>query len=275
MVIIFRMANLAFPLGLLFGQMDSFAKSGIRYSKSQRAGLFVFVFGLLMFEIFSLKLNFNKTEEEFAVVTKSEIVRTPLQSGQFDKTALSEFDPNELDQQDWMKLGFSEKQSNTIIKYKYSLGGYFSGRQQLSECFVISEKKFAEIEPYIVFGDFEKHKNQNSNFQSSDSNQKINYKKFNPNQYSQKDWQKIGFSEKQAASIIKYKMSLGGNFSSVDQIKSCYMISEKKFYEMRPYIVLASVASKPKKSFQDNSSIKLIETQDTLSESGTISIIED
>lgn len=255
--------------------MDSFAKSRIRYSKSQRAGLFVFAFGLILFEIFSLKLNFNKTEEDFAVVTKSEIIRGSEQTKQSGKSVMSEFDPNELDQQGWMKLGFSEKQSNTIIKYKYSLGGYFSGRQQLSECFVISEKKFAEIEPYIVFGDFEKFKNRNSNFQFADSSQKIYYKKFNPNQYSQKDWQNIGFSEKQAASIIKYKMSLGGNFGSIEQIKSCYMISERKFNEMKPYIVLTSVASKPKKSVQDNSSIQLIEAEENPAAPGTIEIIED
>jgi len=255
--------------------MGSFTKSRIRYSKSQRAGLFVFAFGLILFEIFSLKLNFNKNEEDFAVVTKSEIIGESVQTEQSGKEVLSEFDPNQLDQQDWMKLGFSEKQSNTIIKYKYSLGGYFSNSQQLSECFVISEKKFAELKPYIVFGDFEKYKNQNSNFQFKDSNQKINYKKFNPNQYSQKDWQNIGFSEKQAVSIIKYKMSLGGNFSSLEQIKSCYMISERKFNEMKPYIVLTSVASKPKQSVRDNSSIKLIEAEENPTVSGTISIIED
>lgn len=56
-------------------------------------------------------------------------------------------------------------------------------------------------------------------------------------------------------------MSLGGNFSSLEQIKSCYMISEKKFNEMKPYIVLTSVASKPKPVVQDNSSIQLIDAE--------------
>lgn len=255
--------------------MESFVKSGIRYSKSQRAGLFVFVSGLILFEIFSLKLNFNTTEDELAVVVQSEIYGNSDRSELNETFKLSNFDPNDLDQQGWMKLGFSEKQTNTIIKYKYSLGGYFSDKQQLSECFVISEKKFAEIEAYIEFGDFEKYKNQNSDFKFADSNQKINYKKFNPNQYSQKDWQNIGFSEKQAASIIKYKMSLGGNFSSLEQIKSCYMISEKKFNEMKPYIILTSVASKPKQSVQDNSSIQLIDAEENPTVSGTIEIIEE
>lgn len=255
--------------------MESFVKSGIRYSKSQRAGLFVFVSGLVLFEIFSLKLNFNKTEDELAVVVQSEIYGNSDRSELNEIFKFSKFDPNELDQQGWMKLGFSEKQTNTIIKYKYSLGGYFSSKQQISECFVISEKKFAEIEAYIEFGDFEKFKNQNSDFKFADSNQKINYKKFNPNQYSQKDWQNIGFSEKQSASIIKYKMSLGGNFSSLEQIKSCYMISEKKFNEMKPYIVLTSVASKPKPVVQDNSSIQLIDAEKNPTVSGTIEIIEE
>jgi len=255
--------------------MNSFAKSRIRYSKSQRTGLFVFVFGLIFFEILSLKLNFNEAEEYFAVITKPEIVGESQQTESAKESALSKFDPNELDQQGWMKLGFSEKQSNSIIKYKHSLGGYFSNSQQLSECFVISEKKFSEIEAYIVFGDFEKHKSGNSNSDDSASNQRINYKKFNPNQYSQKDWQNIGFSEKQAAIIIKYKMSLGGKFSSIEQIQSCFVISEWKFNEMKPYIVLTSAVSESKKSVQDNSSIKLIEVEENQTVSGTISIIEE
>src|SRR5690606_3954660 len=89
-----------------------------------------------------------------------------------------------------------------------------------------------------------------------DSKPKIHYQRFNPNDYSVKDWQKIGFSEKQAETILKYKKILGGKFTTLDQIRKCYVIDEEKFREMKPFIVLP----KPKPS----GTIELLEEKDSL-----------
>ena len=44
-------------------------------------------------------------------------------------------------------------------------------------------------------------------------------RKFNPDLYSESDWQNMGFSEKQAAAIVKYKNYLGGSFVSKEKFK--------------------------------------------------------
>ena len=41
-------------------------------------------------------------------------------------TNLNEFDPNNLDENGWKKLGFSDKQVATILKYKNIVGGEFT-----------------------------------------------------------------------------------------------------------------------------------------------------
>ena len=51
---------------------------------------------------------------------------------------LSDFDPNTLDKEQWQKLGFSEKQTATIMKYKDIVGGKFTSKEQLKKC---SEKQ--------------------------------------------------------------------------------------------------------------------------------------
>lgn len=63
---------------------------------------------------------------------------------------LSAFDPNTLNHEQWQKLGFSEKQVSTILKYKDIVGGKFVSKEQLKKCYAISEEKFAILSPFIL-----------------------------------------------------------------------------------------------------------------------------
>ena len=56
-----------------------------------------------------------------------------------------------MNHEDWIKLGFTEQQVNTILKFKRSLGGKFKDAKTLKKCYAISEEKFNEIEPYLIF----------------------------------------------------------------------------------------------------------------------------
>lgn len=245
--------------------MRTFAKSRIRYSKSQRMGIFAFLIVLIGFQFLNFFLSQSEPVYEVAEVPE-DVLHLDLQlasaktSTNSSEYSLENFDPNKLSAEEWQKLGFSEKQVNTILKYKYSLGGYFSNKEQIKNCFVISEKKFAEIEPYIVFGDLKQFQNSKNSYVSfsKETKPKIRYEKFNPNDYTQADWQRIGFSEKQATTILKYKKSKGGKFTSLEEIAACFVISDEKFSEMRPYMVLPTVKSKGE--------IKLLEEEAEVSE---------
>ena len=151
------------------------------------------------------------------------------------KIVYKNFNPNDLPQQGWEKLGFSPKQAEIIMKYKQIVGGKFTSKEQLRKCFVIDDAKYAEMKTYILLPEKSKEDEKNEKKQSG---KKIQYVKFNPNNFSENDWQKIGFSSKQATSILKYKNILGGQFKSKEQLKKCYMISDEKYAEMEPYIDL-------------------------------------
>ena len=226
--------------------MRTFAKSRIRYSKSQRLGIFAFMVVVVGFGISGAL--FNKASESLEISELPTEVLTILSAHSesdereiLQKESLGSFDPNKLSADEWREYGFSEKQVNTILKYKYSLGGFFSTKEEIRNCYVISEKKFLELEPYIRIGaNTSIHKGYNTESSSKYHYDKprIKYSKFNPNAYNQQDWERIGFSEKQALTILKYKRSLGGEFKSLEEIRSAYVISEEKFQEMKPYIVL-------------------------------------
>ncbi|MFA7447234.1 MAG: hypothetical protein WCY77_02250 [Weeksellaceae bacterium] len=231
--------------------MRTFAKSRIRYSKSQRLGIFAFMVVMVGFGIFPTL--FNKPSESVEISEIPPEVLTILSAHSESKKGeilpkenLENFDPNELSAEEWREYGFSEKQVNTILKYKYSLGGFFSTKEEIRNCYVISEKKFLELEPYIQIGEktssYKKYDGESSSKYNSDK-PRIKYSKFNPNAYSQQDWERIGFSEKQAITLLKYKRSLGGKFKSLEEIRSAYVITEEKFQEMKPYIVLGVAKS--------------------------------
>lgn len=152
------------------------------------------------------------------------------------------FDPNALDADGWKNLGFSEKQTATILKYREIVGGKFQSKEQLKKCYAISEEKFKELERFMIL---EETSSSTFSFAGTSAKHSSSLKipgKFHPDQLSQHDWENMGYSEKQAAAILKYKNYLGGSFLSKEKLKECFIISEKQFQQMEPFVLLPETA---------------------------------
>ncbi|MBS1548619.1 MAG: helix-hairpin-helix domain-containing protein [Bacteroidetes bacterium] len=145
------------------------------------------------------------------------------------------FDPNSLNAKQWQELGFSIKQSATILKYKEIVGGAFQSKAQLKKCYAISNDEFETLSPYLLLPE---RKEIKSSFTNYKGNEITISQKFNPDKYTQRDWQKLGFSEKQAAAILKYKNYLGGSFVSKEKLKECFIISDENYAKIAPYLIL-------------------------------------
>ncbi len=150
---------------------------------------------------------------------------------------LSTFDPNTLNHEQWQKLGFSEKQVSTILKYKDIVGGKFVSKEQLKKCYAISEEKFAILAPFILLPE-NTGNNPARAFKNFEKRSISVTGKFNPDLYSEQDWMKMGFSEKQAEAILKYKKYLGGSFVSKEKFKECFIISSEHYSKLEPYLLL-------------------------------------
>ncbi len=195
----------------------------------------LFVFVILFFSIISVKLyaNYFQTNEN---PNFSDIQFQQIENG-IPAIKLENFNPNSLTLEDWEKLGFSEKQAKTILKYKQIVGGEFTSKEQLKKCYSISPEKFAELQPYILLPESIKssYKYSKNNWKKKELNI---HQKFNPDLYSEKDWENLGFSEKQSAGIVKYKKYLGGSFVSKEKLKECYMINEENYQKLAPFLIL-------------------------------------
>ncbi len=150
---------------------------------------------------------------------------------------LSDFDPNILNREQWQKLGFSEKQISTIIKYKDIVGGTFTSKEQLKKCYAISHEKFEELKSFILLPEGSE-KNNPKYSQSFAKKEIIVSKKFNPDLFIAQEWIKMGFSERQAEAILKYKSYLGGSFISKEKFKECFIISPENYNTLEPYLLL-------------------------------------
>ncbi|SEF57581.1 Helix-hairpin-helix motif-containing protein [Halpernia humi] len=209
-------------------------KSNLAYLHSYKQRL---AFISVSVAIIALSIYFNffqKTENpEFSKLTFSETKTEILPLN------IAKFNPNTLSTEEWKALGFSEKQVATILKYKEIVGGAFTSKNQLKKCYAISEEKFSQLEAYILLTD-EAGKKQNFKQNKWVKKELIISGKFNPDLYSEADWVKMGFSERQAAGILKYKNYLGGSFVSKEKFKECYMINEENYAKMSPFLLLPS-----------------------------------
>ena len=189
------------------------------------------VLGLLLLFLFGFQKYTDKKEENFSEVQFiSESLPTEI---------LTEFDPNDLDKNQWQKLGFSEKQTATILKYKQIVGGKFLSKEQFKKCYAVSGEKFTQLQDFILLPESTKDaKSSNYNFKQFEKTSLNISGKFNPDQLSQNDWENMGFSEKQAAAILKYKSYLGGSFVSKEKFKECFIINDENYQKLAPYLIL-------------------------------------
>ena len=182
--------------------------------------------------------------------SKSDLKNDKYQAAK--KINYTRFNPNNYSEKDWVKIGFTPKQAEVILKYKKIVGGEFQSKEQLKKCFVISDEKYAEMQPYINLPEKLENKfvskdkeivesatsTNNSPNQLKSNQPKVEIsEKFNPNDLDLEGWTKLGFTEKQAQTILNFKRSLGGKFKDAKTLSRSYVISEEKFKEMEPYLV--------------------------------------
>ncbi|MGZ5264610.1 MAG: hypothetical protein ACXWBY_04645 [Kaistella sp.] len=168
------------------------------------------------------------------------------------------FNPDHFTATDFVKMGFTENQANSILKYKNYLGGSFISKEKFKDCFIISDENYRKMEPYLLLPEKtpENFPARNNFTQLKTEKAKIAYQPFDPNLIDLEGWRKLGFSEKQAQVIINYRdRNLKGSFKSLDDIERCFVISEEKFAEIKPYIVLNPEnfkTSAPQKNYASN-----------------------
>lgn len=143
------------------------------------------------------------------------------------RTELFDFDPNTATDDDFLRLGFSEKQIRTIRNFQ-NKGGEFRAASDFFKIYGISETMKRTLADYIVIENKvdEIEKTQRRIFQveinSADS---VELKKL------------PGIGEKLSKRIVKYRDLLGG-FYEINQLKEVYGLREETVKSLEEMIII-------------------------------------
>lgn len=111
-------------------------------SESHARGVVILTIILLSIQllIFEATLIFKKGQEESQSNAEKIAIKSIIKE--------SDFDPNILDLEGYKKLGFSEAQSKSILKYREKIGG-FKSLSDFKKLYVVSPQKYTQLESRI------------------------------------------------------------------------------------------------------------------------------
>ena len=220
-------------------------KEYFSFTKGESQGIIVLLILLIIAVLVNLsseyfvsekKYNFSKYEKLFTELhsdsSNSDIISI---SEKYDTLKLFKFNPNKLLSGEAKQLGFSEYQFKMIQKY-LKTGAFFKYKSDLAKIYSIKNKQFTYLKPFVDLPE-KGYKKISDNYVAGNSkgNKKNTYFLFDPNTLNDSGWSELGFSEKQILSIRKY-INAGGKFFQNEDLKKLYVINDKKFADLEPYI---------------------------------------
>ena len=147
---------------------------------------------------------------------KAENVRSKLPR----KVESFKFNPNTVSKEDLQRLGFSEKQAQSIINYREK-GGRFRRKSDFAKSFVVSDSVFNRLEPYIVIPKTDLNLADSAAFDALP-----------------------GIGGWFATKMIAYRKELGG-YSYKEQLMDIRNFDQEKFDALKDLITISRKSVKP------------------------------
>lgn len=165
--------------------------------------------------------------EPFLVFEKQKIQKIQSTKEKKVESELFNFDPNTSTDQEFARLGLSEKQVQTIRNYQ-SKGGSFKKKADFLKIYGITPVQQNTLFPYILIAEKENVER--------DKKAEINFVKIEINGTDTIELKRLpGIGNKLLKRIVKYRDLLGGYYT-VAQLKEVYGMSEHDFQQIEAMI---------------------------------------
>jgi competence ComEA-like helix-hairpin-helix protein len=224
--------------------MKSLLNDWFSFSKKERLGIIallaIIAFFLMLPEFYSPDLESPKLDSSILGSLDSNsnetIVSTSTNRNPLNESIVKSefyFDPNTLNEMGWQKLGINQKTIRTIINY-LNKGGRFRNPNDIRKIWGLMPSDADRLIPFIQIAD-------NPVYHSSKASvaQPIP-KKIEINTASAADWESLlGIGPVLAKRILNYKGKLGG-FTSIEQVRKTYGISDSVFNSILPLLTVDS-----------------------------------
>lgn len=146
---------------------------------------------------------------------KAETVRSKLPR----KVESFRFNPNTVSKDDLQRLGFSEKQAQSIINYREK-GGKFRRKSDFAKSFVVSDSVYKRLEPYIIIPKTDLNQGDSAAFDALP-----------------------GIGGWFASQMVAYRKSLGG-YSYKEQLMDIKNFDQEKFDVLKDLIIVSKSSVK-------------------------------
>lgn len=250
--------------------MLNFLKEYFIFSRGERNGITVLliIIILLIFLPYAISLlrereeiDFSQFQKEIKEFEERQALAQELRHQQKpDSFELFNFDPNEIEEDDWKKLGVSERTARTIINYREK-GGVFLEKDDLLKIYGFDSSTYKILEPYIVVEDdernsekyamnpfdkpvyrkqYEREQPRERNFQYGKNTEYRHKENFTVELNAADSLALVrvnGIGPALSARIIKYRSLLGG-FVRVDQVLEVYGMDSALFQIMKPSLTV-------------------------------------
>ena len=217
------------------------------FSRRARRGALVFLFLFIIISIApSLYMNYIHDPKLDIKVTRSG-VKT---NGSEKKSKLPKFrapekmfNPNLYSLEDWMMIGLSEKQSQSILNY-LSKGGEIKFKEDLQKLYVIDEELYELLESKIDLPVRSSINQVDDALIAQNSSKEVDGKKeefsgqVKINSASKNELMQInGIGDYYAEQIIKLREKYGG-LHSLEQLKGLYKMTDGKLDTLSEFLIL-------------------------------------
>lgn len=152
------------------------------------------------------------------------------ETSQGSKPELFPFNPNTASDQELSRLGFSDRQIQSIRKY-LSSGGYFKNKSSFAKFRALSESQKERLLSFVVID--EQIKESKAVQRTQPISVKIEVNSADSTQLKQLP----GIGDVLSKRIIKYRDLLGG-FYSISQLMEVYGLTEEVFAKIKPIITV-------------------------------------
>lgn len=248
--------------------MKQFIRDYLTFNKRERNGIVILISIILLLLIYlnisdkfirPEKVDFSKFENEIIAFNEQAEISDSLtkQGASFadNKTEINNasstvpqyftFNPNNLDVENWKKLGLNDKQIRTIKNYE-AKGGQFRTKEDVKKMYCIKAEQYAQLEPYINIPSkpTPNYQPRTTNYTQPTNNSQprtTNSKLSTIVELNSADSAYLtkvkGIGAFYAKAIIKYRQQLGG-FAFKEQLMEIWKFDQEKFNAVKDYIIV-------------------------------------
>lgn len=245
------------------------------FSRGEKRGVVVLfliiillIVGIQFIDYFSINKTTDFTEFENAINQFEKERNLKLESEKTNKKIeLFNFNPNNISDSEWVKLGFKDWQIKTINNYK-TKGGSWKVKDDVAKIYGLDSNHFKQLKPYILLPE----KIETKSIDFSREKTESEYFEFNPNTITKTEWKKLGFADWQIKTIFNYKAK-GGKWKTKADVSNIYGLEESKYLKLKPYILLPDKIeqtdlAKKEKNYTQKVNVNTATTKDLLNLKG-------